>query len=93
MRAGTVSAVAKESNRKFSQEWSRYFYDHAFIYTEIDGIIFSNAHNDEEALAFYERATNGLQCRAHDVMPLQHDTLRAAVRDIASQNNMVVAPY
>ncbi|MBZ0185106.1 MAG: RES domain-containing protein, partial [Candidatus Obscuribacterales bacterium] len=32
MRAGTVSAISKESNRRFSQEWSRYFYDTTFLY-------------------------------------------------------------
>ena len=62
MRAGTVSAVSKESNRQFSQEWSRYFYDNGFIYTNIDGLAFYNAHNDEEAFAFYERADGNFQC-------------------------------
>ena len=93
LRAGTVSAVAKESNRQFSQTWSRYFYDHGFVYTEIDGLIFYNAHNDEEAFAFYDRASNGFQCAAADIKPLRHDSLRTAIQDIAIENGLVVIPY
>jgi hypothetical protein len=93
MRAGTVSAVAKESNRQFSQEWSRYFYDNGFIYTNIDGIAFYNAHNDEEAFAFYERADGAFQCGAKDRQPLRHHSLRTAIQEIAITNNLLVEPY
>lgn len=88
MRAGTVSAIAKESYRRFSQEWSRYFYEHTFIYTHVEGIAYYNAHNDEEAFAFYERADNGFQCGIKDVRALRDDSLRAAIQDIAVINGM-----
>lgn len=93
MQAGTVSAISKESNRQFSQEWSRYFYDTAFVYTKVDGLAFYNAHNDEEAFAFYERASNAFQCTPADVRPLRHDSLRAGIREIAIINGLVVQPY
>ncbi len=93
MRAGTVSAISKESNRQFSQEWSRYFYENEFIYTRIDGLAFYNAHNDEEALAFYERANNAFQCGADDIRPLCHDSLKAAIQEIAIINGLSVEPY
>jgi hypothetical protein len=93
MRAGTVSAIAKESNRQFSQEWSRYFYDTIFVYTAVDGLAFYNAHNDEEALAFYDRAANAFQCTAADTRALSHDSLRTVIREIAILNGLVVHPY
>lgn len=93
MRAGTVSAISKESSRRFSQEWSRFFYDTTFVYTAVDGLAFYNAHNDEEAFSFYERASDAFKCTAADVRPLRHDSLRAAVRDIASTNGLFVKPY
>ena len=93
VRAGTVSAISKESSRRFSQEWSRFFYDTTFAYTAVDGLVFYNAHNDEEAFAFYERASDAFKRTAVDVRPLRHDSLRAAVRDIASTNGLFVQPY
>ena len=52
MRAGTVAAISKESNRQFSQEWSRYFYDHGFIYT-MDGIQHVQLRNFIDALVLH----------------------------------------
>ncbi len=91
MRAGTVSAISKESNRQFSQEWSRYFYDHGFIYSNIDGLAFYNAHNDEEAFAFYERAKNGFQCDGTRL--LSDNSLRPYIQETAIVNGLVVEPY
>jgi hypothetical protein len=93
MRAGTVSAIAKESNRRFSQQWSRYFYEHTYVYTKVAGIAFYNAHNDEDALAFYERAASCFECDIDDVRSLRDDSLRPALQDIAATNGMVVTPY
>ena len=93
MRAGTVSAVCKESNRQFSQEWSRYFYENSFIYTNIDGLAFYNAHNDEETFAFYERANGAFRCGSKDLQPLRHNSLRTAIQEIAITNNLLVEPY
>lgn len=93
MRAGTVSAVSKESNRQFSQEWSRYFYDNPFIYTKIDGLAFYNAHNDEEAFGYYERSQGAFQCGPKDSQLLRHDSLRTTIQEIAIANNLFVEPY
>lgn len=62
MRAGTKAAIAKVSERRLSQAWSRHFYKTPEIYGEVDGVIYLNAHNDEDAIAFYERASGALEC-------------------------------
>jgi len=53
MKAGSVAALAKVADRSLSQAWSRYFYEQQKIYSEVDGIIYYNAHNDEEAIVLY----------------------------------------
>jgi RES domain len=53
--AGSVAAIAKTADRPLSQEWARYFYA-APAYGSVDGLRFENAHNDEPAFAFFERA-------------------------------------
>lgn len=68
--AGTEDALAKDGNRRISQAWSRYFYEHAEQYGEIDGIIYENAHNSDTAIALYERAASKLTFPEHDTVPL-----------------------
>ena len=60
MKAGSVAALAKTADRSLSQEWSRYFYEQEDIYASVDGLIYFNAHNDDMAIALYERAIDGL---------------------------------
>jgi len=91
MNAGTVSAVCKDSNRQFSQAWSRFFYENTFVYRHLDGIIFGNAHNDENAFAFYERCAAAFSATA--VCPLKDDALRVEILKTAQDNNMIVEPY
>jgi hypothetical protein len=93
MRAGTVAAIAKESNRLISQEWSRYFYDHEFIFGTVDGLIFNNAHNDEAAFALYERANGSLQCGSADTRKLRADVLKDQIQAVAVNTNMIVDSY
>jgi len=91
MRAGTVAAVCKDSHRAYSQAWSQYFYENSFLYGEVDGLLFPNAHNDEVAFALYERAESGLDCTA--CARLDIDELRPEVQLTAAENNLVVTPY
>lgn len=91
MKAGTVSAVCKDSNHAFSQEWSRYFYENPFIYAKIDGLIFGNAHNEELALALYERCQTDLAVIEKN--KLIDPALRTEISLIASKLGLVVNPY
>lgn len=96
MKAGSVAALAKTTNRSLSQEWSRYFYDEPEIYPKIDGIIYFNAHNDahndDEAIALYERAKNGLTFPSERILRLAHPSLRPAIQKAALDNNLIFEP-
>lgn len=87
MRAGSVAALASTADRDLSQDWSRYF--HA-IYPHIDGVIYSSAHNEEAAVALYERAETDLHCEMD--YPLDHRSLRSRILKVASDHAMDAPP-
>ncbi len=94
MRAGTVAALAKVPDRPITQAWSRFFYERTDLYTAVDGLLFYNAHNDEEALTLYERAADALYCPDDDpayVRPLADPSLLPALLTIANDNNLTIA--
>ncbi|MEJ7872111.1 MAG: hypothetical protein WKF67_07605, partial [Rubrobacteraceae bacterium] len=66
------------------------FYETADIYDNVDGLVYLNAHNDEDAVALYERAAGALECPPERVMRLDDEALRAAVLEAADDNNLVV---
>ncbi len=90
MRAGTKAAIAKVPDRSLSQAWSRHFYETPEVYSDLDGVIYLNAHNDEDAIALYERASDALECPPERVMRLDDEALRAAVLEAADDNDLVV---
>jgi RES domain len=92
MRAGSVAALAKVADRHLSQAWSRYFYEQTDLYGQIDGISFFNAHNDEEAIALYERAQSALICPDDRILPLAHPSLRPAIQQAALDNHLDFLP-
>lgn len=91
MRAGSVAALAKIPDRPLSQEWSRFFYERIDLYGNIDGLIYFNAHNDEEAIALYERAKDGLSCPPSEVMALSDLRLRPAIELAAEENHLLLS--
>ncbi len=90
MKAGSVAALTKVADRSLSQAWSRYFYEQQEIYSKIDGMIYYNAHNDEEAIVLYERALDGLICLSEQVLPLNDPGLLPFIEKVAIDNNLVV---
>jgi RES domain len=88
MRAGSVAALAKVADRNLSQAWSRYFYEQTSLYGKIDGISFRNAHNDEEAIALYERAQSALICPNDQILRLDNPSLRPAIQQAALDNHL-----
>lgn len=94
MRAGANEAtLAKTEKRGLSQAWSRYFYEQSAIYSQIHGLIYYNAHNNEEAIAIYERAEHFFTCKPENILPLRHELLRGVILKAAEDNNLEVIPY
>lgn len=91
MTAGTVAAICKDSNHRYSQQWSQYFYDNHFLYRNVDGIVFENAHNNEVAYAFYERCEADFS--VNKVYALNSRSLRAQIQQIALKFGLIVSPY
>lgn len=85
MRAGSVAALSSCVDRDLSQEWSRHF--HA-TYPQIDGLIYSSAHNEEAAIALYERAEQAIGCMSD--LPLNHPSLRSRILFAAQDHAMIV---
>jgi hypothetical protein len=85
MRAGTVAAIAKVYH-ELAQQWSRFFYERIDLYTNCDGVVYSNAHNDEDAILLYERADGALDCSR--TVRLDDKRLRKEVLLTMYNNNM-----
>ncbi|MEO0835814.1 MAG: RES domain-containing protein [Cyanobacteria bacterium J06642_3] len=87
--AGSVSAMAVDGRRKLTQAWSRYFYENPDLYGDLDGLIFSNAHDSKPAIALYERAASKLLSADVSVLDLNEPTIRETIlaisrREVAS---------
>lgn len=90
MRAGSVAALAKVADGSLSQAWARYFYEYPDVYGEIDGLFYLNAHNDEDAVALFERCAEALACGSEDVARLDDAELRPLVLDVARHCGLVI---
>lgn len=88
---GSAAAIGKIPEHGLSQEWPRHFYA-APEYHQSEGLLWYNAHNDEGALALYERAENALDCTAERVIRLDEPLLRPFLEQIAEVNHLVLVP-
>lgn len=92
IRAGTVSALAKVRDRALTQGWSRYFYEDVGLYGEVDGLVYANAHNDEEAVLLYDRAADAVECPDERVLRLDDPALRPAILEASFDNDLLPPP-
>ena len=90
MGAGTVAAISSITQRDISQAWGRYFYEHPELYDEIEGLIFSGAHNGEDAIVLYERAKVKIESARVEVLNLNHPDLVAPILEIAEVHGILV---
>ncbi len=56
VNAGTLAAINQDGDREVTQDWARWWYEHQKLGVT-EGLLFSGAHNDEDALAVFERAS------------------------------------
>ncbi len=82
--------MTTDGRRRLTQAWSRYFYEHPELYGQIDGLIFNNAHNGEEALALYERAATQMASAQTVVQALDAPALRNKLFVVANRLNLLV---
>lgn len=88
MAAGSVAALGSVADRLVSQAWSRYFYEQTDIYQKVDGILYSNAHNGEKAVALYERSEPIISNASIETRPLKDKSIRHLIDAAVAQNNM-----
>lgn len=86
MGVGTVAALSKRRHA-MAQAWSRYFYEDS-AFDNVDGLIYNGAHNDERALALYERASDGLRVTLQT--PLESRRLRRRLLQVAEDHNLAL---
>ena len=90
MAAGTVTAISAITQREITQAWGRYFYEHLELYDRVDGLIFSGAHNGEDAIALYERAENTISSSKVKIIDLKNETLKSTIFKIADEHGFDV---
>ena len=90
MGAGTVAAISSITQRDISQAWGKYFYEHPELYDEIEGLIFSGAHNGEDAIMLYERAKPKIESARLEVLNLNHPDLVAPIFEIAEVHGLLI---
>lgn len=54
--AGVPSSISTVEH-VLAQRWSCHFSDHPEDYGDIDGLVYHNSHNEQNAYAFYERCS------------------------------------
>ncbi len=57
--AGTLAAISQDGEREVTQDWARWWYD-APTLAGLHGLLFTGAHNGEDAIAVFERAAGRL---------------------------------
>jgi hypothetical protein len=59
-------------------------------YSAIDGLIFSGAHNGEDAIMLYERAKPKIDSAKLEVLNLNHSDLLGLILEIAETHGLIV---
>jgi RES domain len=91
LRSGTIAQVSSGSHTT-ARRWSRYFYENTELYGVIDGIAYSNAHNEQTAFALYERAADAVANIEWDNR-LDDRSRRDEYECAAREANLIVAFY
>ena len=94
MAAGSVYALSSETDRKLSQAWSNYIYEQTNIYGEVDGLMYHNAHNGENAIVLYERCEAKIKSSKIKSKYLKNRSLRHLIDQCATNHSMACfEPY
>lgn len=91
MMAGCTSAATiKIPDKQCTQEWSRHFYENISAYSQIDGVIYAGAYNEQPSIMLYERAINAVICTLD--LPLKDPSIRTDIQQIARRLRISIPP-
>lgn len=93
MAAGTVTAISGITQREITQSWGKYFYEQIELYGKVDGLMFSGAHNGEDAISLSERAEETINSSKVKEIDLKSKTLRSTILRIADEHSLEVETY
>ena len=87
IRIGATAGLSKGGTRTRTQEWARHIHSHPDFYASdgrpVDGLLYTNSHNEGSAVALFERAEG---CLSVDTdRALKCDTLRTALELCAAR--------
>jgi RES domain-containing protein len=90
MVAGPTAGISGTETRRLSQAWARYFYERTNIYGNIDGLLYSNSHNQLDALALFERAEPVIMTASQKITRLISSMVELELYRIAERNDLRV---
>jgi hypothetical protein len=91
MMAGCTSAATiKIPDKQCTQEWSRHFYENISAYSQIDGVIYAGAYNEQPSIMLYERAINAVRCTLD--LPLKDLSISTDIQQIARRLRIFIPP-
>jgi hypothetical protein len=71
--AGTIPAIGGIGERRITEAWSRWWYEHPQL-VGVDGLLYKSAHSGRDAVALWERAEGRLEATAN--LRLEDDAIR-----------------
>ena len=90
IRAGTLHALGQIEATSKTQAWSRYFYETPATYGLVDGLIYANSHNGEDAILLYERAAHVIASAKQTVRLLANPGMELQLLRIADATGFIL---
>ena len=92
MRIHLSHGIGQVDPPPLTQAWSRHFYENPMTFGNVDGLIYSNAHNDDDAIMLYERARPTIARAGQNIRRLAHPDFDAELRDIHNRTGLDYIP-
>ena len=90
IRAGVIHGIGQIEQASKTQAWSRYFYETDATYGKTHGLLYANAHNGEDAVLLYERASIAIASAHQTIRRLASLDLEVALLRIADATGFVL---
>jgi hypothetical protein len=90
IRAGVFHAIGQIEDTAKTQAWARYFYETTATYGTVDGLLYANAHNGEDAVLLYERGAHAIASAKQRIRLLANPELELELLRIADATGFVL---